>query len=135
LLRLCLLTAGLLVSACTPARATEGGAWGMPLTIGYAEQADAPAMLVTGGQVSLAWIGSDESGVHQDAVSMNAAGLSMRVVLPLPPKRPYGQQLFPAGDQRYLLWLDADDQGQNQRFQLTAACGQSRAVATSLSRP
>jgi hypothetical protein len=115
-LRLSVFISGLLLAACAPARATEDGAWGAPLTVGYAEQSAAPAMLVTNGGVSLAWIGSDDSGVHQDAVSMNATGLSARVVLPLPPKRPYGQRLFPAGDQRYLLWLDTDDQGQNQLF-------------------
>jgi hypothetical protein len=110
------LIAGLLLAACAPGGAADSGAWGKPLTVAYAEQAEAPAMLVANGSVSLAWIGADESGVHQDAVTMSAAGLSARAVLPLPPKHPYGQRLFPAGDQQYLLWLDADDQGQNQLF-------------------
>jgi hypothetical protein len=111
-----MLISGMLLAACAPAASSEGGAWGSPLMVGYAEQSDAPAMLVRDSGVSLAWIGADDSGVHQDAVSMGAGGLSARVVLPLPPKRPYEQRLFPAGDQQYLLWLDADDQGQNQLF-------------------
>jgi hypothetical protein len=43
---------------------------------------------------------------------LTKTGLSERVVLPLPPKNPYDQKLFPAGaNNTQLLWLDADKAG------------------------
>ncbi|MEO8392816.1 MAG: hypothetical protein ABI700_07470 [Chloroflexota bacterium] len=82
------------------------------LTIAQAQQADAPALALSGGQVIATWIGADERGVHQDARRVSAQGLSEVVTLPLPPTHPYGQQLFPgdpADGSTHLLWLDADE--------------------------
>jgi len=74
---------------------------------------DAPSLWPFPDRLTAAWIGADETGIHQDIRSSTAEGLSERVVLPLPPRNPYAQQMFPAGeDNIHLLWLDADSEGQ-----------------------
>jgi hypothetical protein len=94
----------------TATKSTEG-----VLTIAQTQQVDAPALVLSAGQLIATWVGSDDRGVHQDARRLSAAngqGFSDTVTLPLPPKHPYGQQLFP-GDAvsgtTHLLWLDADE--------------------------
>jgi hypothetical protein len=87
------------------------------LTVGQAEQSAAPAMWAGVDGLMLAWVGADETGVHQDARAITPGGVTAVVVLPLPPARPYGQQLAPAaGSDRHLLWLDADEEGQNRLY-------------------
>ncbi|HEX2907831.1 MAG TPA: hypothetical protein VHO69_13265 [Phototrophicaceae bacterium] len=95
-------------------------AWGTIITVGQAEQTGAPNLLAENKQVSLAWIGADETGVHQDSRTITTTGLSARVVLPLPPTRPYAQQIAPASGGRFhLLWLDADAEAQSQLYTAT----------------
>ena len=89
------------------------------LTIAQAQQVDAPALVVSGGQLVAAWIGADARGVHQDVRRFTDQGYSEPVTLPLPPTHPYGQQLVPGADGHiHLLWLDAD---QSQQTNLYAA--------------
>jgi len=100
------------VTACTSATPTPTppfSLWGDIITFGQAEQMDAPSLWPFTDRVTASWIGADETGIHQDMRLLTASGLSERVVLPLPPKNPYAQQMFPAieGDV-HLLWLDAD---------------------------
>lgn len=87
-------------------------AWGAIYTVGEAEQADAPSFWPLADRIAISWIGADETGIHQDTRTLSKAGLSERVVLPLPPKNPYDQQLFPTGNnQTELLWLDSGTNG------------------------
>ncbi|MBI1257068.1 MAG: hypothetical protein GC204_06330 [Chloroflexi bacterium] len=87
------------------------------LTIARAQQVDAPALVVSGGQLIAAWIGADERGVHQDVRRFSDQGYSEAVTLPLPPTHPYGQQLFPGADgATHLLWLDADQAQQTNLY-------------------
>jgi hypothetical protein len=106
----------ILLAACTSTTPTPTpivSAWGEIITLGQAEQMDAPSIWLFQDQVIAAWIGSDETGIHQDMRAILKTGLSERIVLPLPPKNPYAQQV--QADQNgsiHLLWLDADDSGQ-----------------------
>lgn len=94
-------------SARTPV--PDSSPWGDVFTIAQVEQAGAPAVLAEGAQLRFAWIGADDSGVHQDMRLLADGRLSDRAVLPLPPVHPFAQQLAPAGlDGAHLLWLDAD---------------------------
>jgi hypothetical protein len=90
---------------------------GSVLTLAQAQQADAPALVVSGGQLVAVWVGADDRGVHQDARRLTDQGLSPIVTLPLPPTHPYGQQLIP-GDSgsTHLLWLDADETGNTNLY-------------------
>jgi hypothetical protein len=105
----------LLIAACTTTTPTPTpivSAWGEIFTLGQAEQMDAPAVWPFQDQVVAAWVGADETGIHQDIRGVSNSGLLERVVLPLPPKNPYAQQMYP--DQNgnvHLLWLDADENG------------------------
>lgn len=86
--------------------------WGEPVTLAEVEQGDAPALHVGSNGISAFWIGADSAGVHQDARQLRDGELSPVTVLPLPPKNPYDQRVFPAANGNlHLLWLDrnADD--------------------------
>ncbi|NWG16270.1 MAG: hypothetical protein HXY41_06505 [Chloroflexi bacterium] len=109
---------GLLALAAGCAAAAPEPAVGWPaVTVGQAEQSAAPALWADAEGVMLAWVGADETGIHQDARTIIPGGLTAAVVLPLPPTRPYGQQLSAAaGSDRHLLWLDADAEGQNRLY-------------------
>lgn len=102
----------LVLCGCTPATANTESAslWGQIHVLAEAEQGQISALWVTPtGGVSAAWVGSDEAGVHQDARTLLHGTLSESVTLPLPPVRPFAQQLVPASDDRlHLLWLDAN---------------------------
>lgn len=88
----------------------EMSLWGPVVTLGEAEQSAAPALSVLPGWVAAFWVGADDTGVHQDTRLVDVGGLSERVVLPLPPVHPYGQQSAPASaGNTHLLWLDAGD--------------------------
>ncbi|MEO8610087.1 MAG: hypothetical protein ABI690_19490 [Chloroflexota bacterium] len=104
-----------LLAACTttaPTPTPPSSAWGTVFTLGQAEQTDAPAIWPFPDHLMATWIGADETGIHQDSRTLSKTGLSERVVLPLPPKNPYAQQMFPAGDHNtQVLWLDANPDG------------------------
>ena len=103
------------LAACTttaPTPTPPTSAWGTVFTLGQAEQTDAPAIWPFADRVMATWIGADETGIHQDSRRLSKSGLSERVVLPLPPKNPYAQRMYPAGDNNsQLLWLDANPDG------------------------
>jgi hypothetical protein len=103
----------LLLVGCTAVTAQPEvllSSWGIILTLGQAEQADAPSVWASPNGVRVSWIGADETGIHQDIRTANLEGLSERVVLPLPPANPYDQMMLPASDERvHLLWLDTHD--------------------------
>lgn len=116
-LALCLIATLLPLAACgadalpsiTPAPPTS--AWGQIITIGQAEQTGGPAFALAAGEAFFAWIGADETGVHQDMRLLNTEGaLAERAVLPLPPIHPFDQSVYPAAGGAHLLWLDADPQ-------------------------
>jgi len=110
------------ISACSSAPATETtldtrsvSLWGEIYTLGQAEQIEAPAVELTDAGIVFAWIGADETGIHQDARVFSGSDWSERVVLPLPPVHPYGQQLATAGlGSVHFLWLDAEDTSANE---------------------
>jgi hypothetical protein len=106
----------MLLAACTSTTPTPTpvvSAWGEIVTLGQAEQIDAPSIWLFQDQVMATWIGADETGIHQDMRAILKTGLSERIVLPLPPKNPYSQQMYPdQNGNTHLLWLDADDSGQ-----------------------
>lgn len=105
-----------LAAGCAAAVPPSTTAW-PALTVGQAEQSAAPAMWAGVDGLTLAWVGADDSGIHQDARAITPGGMTAAVVLPLPPARPYGQQLAPAaGSDRHLLWMDADAEGQNRLY-------------------
>jgi len=93
-------------------------AWRPPLTVGVAEQRRAPAMAVSADQVTFAWVGASESGVHQDIVAIRGGQITPAVTLPLPPTFPRDSQLIPAGGEYnyHLIWLDVDGQGTAQVY-------------------
>lgn len=101
-------------SACAPAPAPpeSAGAWPARVVLAQSQQTAAPAVAVADGRVVSVWIGADAGGVHQDARLLDANGSDETVVLPLPPRHPYAQQLIPASEGYFhLLWLDADENG------------------------
>jgi hypothetical protein len=78
------------------------------VTLANAPQADAPTILPGANGLLAAWVGSDDAGVHHDALRVIDGLLSPVTVLPLPPQRPRAQTLFPApADAAHLLWLDS----------------------------
>jgi hypothetical protein len=84
--------------------------WGGIFIVGQAEQGDAPAMALTDAGIAFAWVGADDTGVHQDARIFDGTNGSEHVVLPLPPVHPYNQQIVIAGlGGIHFLWLDAED--------------------------
>ncbi len=107
-------------AACTPTNTPNDrniSAWGNTLTITQAEQSNAPALWVANDRITAAWVGADESGVHQDARFFTSDDLTETVVLPLPPVHPYAQTIFPAQlDYTHFLWLDAGDNGENRLY-------------------
>jgi hypothetical protein len=111
----------LLCAGCTSAppegrQVVSASLWTEPIIITQAQQADAPALVLSGEQLIAAWVGMDARGVHQDAarVDMNGQTVHPSVTLPLPPTHPYAQQMFPgAGGSVHLLWLDAGDDATN----------------------
>jgi hypothetical protein len=109
-----------LLAACaspTPTPTPLLSAWGDIITLGQAEQMDAPSLWAFPDRTITAWIGADDTGIHQDTRTMTKDGLSARVVLPLPPKNPYAQQMYPAEDDNvHVLWLDANPDGQVRLF-------------------
>jgi hypothetical protein len=119
LLCLLILCAGCLMSAASGEVASPNGEVAAPdavVTLAQAQQADAPALAMTDGGLIVAWIGSDERGVHQDARRFTSAGLGEIVTLPLPPAHPYEQTLLPGDHHVHLLWLDAGQDDQTQLF-------------------
>lgn len=96
--------------------------WGKMVTLGQSEQTSAPAFAVRGESITFAWIGADETGVHQDARMTVGSGLSARVVLPLPPVYPFQQKLAPAGENgTHFLWLDAESAASDAGLRLFSA--------------
>jgi hypothetical protein len=83
-----------------------------------AEHIDAPTLSVQNGQITAAWVGADDSGVHHDTRAYADGQLSPTVVLPLPPIFPHSSRLVAAGgrDSNHLLWLDLDRQGVSQLY-------------------
>src|SRR5688572_5634911 len=78
----------MLLAACTSTTLTPTpvvSAWGEIVTLGQAEQMDAPSIWLFQDQVMVTWIGADETGIHQDMRAILKTGLSERIVLPLPP--------------------------------------------------
>jgi hypothetical protein len=107
--------APLLLAACTVIGASPTpitSSWGTVIELGQTEQPDAPALWTTQTRLTALWIGADNTGIHQDIRTIDATGISERVVLPLPPRNPRDQQIFPAaGDNLAVLWLDGDPTG------------------------
>jgi hypothetical protein len=102
------------IASCSsaPVAPTMMSSWGSVIELGQAEQSDAPGLWVTESRLTAAWVGADETGIHQDIRAITPQGLAERVVLPLPPRNPYAQGLFPAEfDNLHLLWLDNDGSG------------------------
>ncbi len=117
----------LLTAACSPPASpisTRTSIWGSIITVGQSEQLDAPAIWPEADRVRVAWIGADKTGVHQDIRTLNAAGLSERVVLPLPPVHPYGQQFAAASTENlHLLWLDDNQSGETRLYDAEITSG------------
>jgi len=90
--------------------------WGKITILGQAEQTHAPALWVEPGHVFTTWVGADDTGIHHD-FRLVANEVAPVTVLPLPPIRPYAQQLAPALDGSvHLLWLDAGEEGETRLF-------------------
>ncbi len=111
----------ILLARCTLSKvapaAPSTSFWGNISTLGHAEQTDAPALVAMGDDLTAAWIGSDDSGIHQDMLQVNSTDLPPATVLPLPPVHPYAQQLAPAANGNiHLFWLDAGDSGETRLF-------------------
>jgi hypothetical protein len=107
--------APLLLAACTVFGASPTpvtSSWGTVIHLGQTEQPDAPALWTTQNRLTAVWIGADDTGIHQDIRTIDSAGISERVVLPLPPRNPRDQRIFPAaGDNLTVLWLDGNETG------------------------
>jgi hypothetical protein len=131
LLTLCSLACNLTTSVRTPEPASY---WGGITILGQAEQTHAPALWVEPGYAITTWVGADDAGIHHD-FRLVTTEVSPIVVLPLPPVRPYAQQLAPAlGGSIHLLWLDADAEGETRLFTaLIAADGVVERGPTSVS--
>ena len=96
---------------------TSASLWGAPITVAQTQQSDAPALVSNNAGLIMAWIGSDDRGVHQDARSYIAGQLNDSVTLPLPPTHPYDQHLYPGDNgNTQLLWLDAGQHDQNYLY-------------------
>lgn len=108
----------LCLAACTPsAMQTPRSTWGAIITLGQAEQGDAPDFWPNAAGLTATWIDADERGVHHDGRALTPAGLSEQVTMPLPPVHPFGQQLYPAsGDNLHLLWLDDNGAGETRLY-------------------
>lgn len=92
-------------------------AWGAVITLGQAEQADAPAFWPLANGLTAVWIDADERGVHHDGRALTSSGLSEQITIPLPPVHPYGQQMYPSvGDTLHLLWLDDNGAGETRLY-------------------
>lgn len=108
----------LFLSACAPNEpAAPASLWGPVIRFARAPQGDPPSLIVDPQKVTAGWIGADAAGIHQDVRQWQAGQLSATVVLPLPPIRPFQQQLFPGSDGSFhILWLDANSDGENRLF-------------------
>ncbi|MBC7814438.1 MAG: hypothetical protein H7175_24995 [Burkholderiales bacterium] len=102
--------------------------WGEIFTLDYAEQTDAPAIQPDISGLSALWIGADETGVHQDLRRWSSAGLSERIVLPLPPVHPYAQQVALSQSGIHILWLDAEGTSAGSETHLFSALVQPEAA-------
>ncbi|MBZ0280708.1 MAG: hypothetical protein K8L97_08190 [Anaerolineae bacterium] len=112
LLILCLAACNLSETPTPP-----GSTWGEIITLGQAEQMDAPDFWPGANNLTGTWIGADERGVHHDGRAVSASGFSELITMPLPPVHPYGQQLYPAGgDNLHLLWLDDNGAGETRLY-------------------
>ncbi|MBZ0298384.1 MAG: hypothetical protein K8J31_01530, partial [Anaerolineae bacterium] len=109
----------IVLTGCQPPPPTPvSSLWGSIATLAEAEQSQAPALWVQpDGVLTAAWIGSDSSGVHQDARVVSGPLLGNSRTLPLPPVHPLMQTLLPGpGDLLHLLWLDADENGEQRLY-------------------
>ena len=98
----------LLVTGCVPKQQPDS-TWGPVFALAQAEQSHGPALWANTSHVTAAWVGADQTGVHQDVRMLAGNLLSETSALPLPPVHPYAQSLYPAAaDSLHLLWLDAD---------------------------
>ena len=114
-----LLLISVLLAGCTSAPPPPPGSmWGDVLIIAQAEQGAAPALWDDGQQLTAAWVGADDAGIHHDARQISADGaLVPSLILPLPPTRPHQQTLLPASDgQLHLTWIDANAAGENRLY-------------------
>jgi hypothetical protein len=103
-----------LVTAAIPS--APASYWGEIIVFGQAEQLNAPALEIRSDRIVTAWVGADNSGVHHDMRVVDAS-MPPITILPLPPARPYAQQLAPAqAGMTHLLWLDADEDGATRLF-------------------
>jgi hypothetical protein len=118
LIHLILLGSSLLFTACaSPQSPPQESLWGAVIEIGRAEQGTAPAIWTTEQGIAAAWIGADDTGVHQDAIMIREGSSQERVVLPLPPVHPFDQQMIPASNGYiHLLWLDANPEHENRLY-------------------
>ncbi len=108
---LCLILLAACTAAPTPTPTPTATPATSAITLTQTPQTDAPALLLRDGQITAAWIGSDQRGVHQDARTLSGDTLGDVITLPLPPTYPYDQQLFPAADGGLqLLWLELRQQ-------------------------
>ncbi len=111
----CVLSAGCTFAPAHPP-ISPSSYWGEIVTIAQAEQPHAPAIWVAPEQIFTTWIGADNSGIHHDMRIVSTSTMPL-TILPLPPVRPYAQQLAPAQDGRiHLLWLDAHESGESRLF-------------------
>ncbi len=95
-------------AAPTPTIAPPASLWGEIITVGRAEQVNAPAMWVDNTRITLMWIGSDETSVHHDIRILGEMGLSPKVEWPLSLVHPFAQQIAPSfTGGTHILWLDA----------------------------
>lgn len=87
-------------------------------TLARAPQGAAPVLWTqTDGSLRAAWIGSDATGVHHDAVIVRPEVVETTVVMPLPPRVPRAQVGLPGlDDDLQLLWLDLDEADQTPRL-------------------
>lgn len=108
-----------LLAGCTSAPPSPSGStWEVVLTIAQAEQGAAPALWDDGQQLTAAWVGADDAGIHHDARQIGAGhAFAPSLILPLPPTRPHQQTLLPAADgQLHLTWIDANAAGENRLY-------------------
>ena len=87
------------------------------MTLAQVPQFAPPALWADTRQLAFAWVGADDTRIHQDIAVYNESGLSQPSALVLPPLHPFDQQVFPAVENRYhLLWLDRDNESDGLRL-------------------
>jgi hypothetical protein len=108
----------LLLAACRPTEsssmvveaATTHSAWGVVQTFGYAEQADAPPLLVLGEDIIGVWVSADERDTYHTLRRLDLASIQRDSPNPLSilTTFPQSHQFAPAARGLYhLMWLDA----------------------------